>query len=874
MAGNIKGITIEINGDTTKLDKALRDVNKETRTVQRQLSEVERALKMDPGNADLIQQKQRLLGEEIDSTKSKLSMLKQADEKVAQDMANGTEGAAEKHNELQRQIAITEAKEKALQKELDKLSAVPSKTEKIAEGFENAGSKIKGVSDKVGKVGTGLSKGVTAPIAAVGAASAKAFTDVDEAMDTVVVKTGASGKALEGMQKNVENIATTIPTSFQAAGDAVGEVNTRFHLTGKQLESLSSEFVKFAEINGTDVTSSVRGAQMVMSAFGMKTKDAGSLLGVFTSVSQNTGVSVDDLMNSLVQNGATFRDMGLSAQSAATLLGNFEAAGIDSNTAMSSLKKAMAAFQSEGIDVNKGLSDLIKSLTDGKVTTEDYNKAVDIFGKRGADAFVDMAKSGRLSLDGLTTNLSDYGTTVDDTFEGTLDPIDQAKVALNNLKVTGAEIFTSVQSVIAPMLDTLNQKLQSFNAWWKTLSPETQEMIVKIAMIAALIGPLLVGIGKIGTAIGTISGGIGKMITLGGKLSKAFSDAGGMAGVMGKAIGFLTSPIGIAIAAITAAIVVGVLLYKNWDKIKAAAKIVFTAVQKIITSVMKTIQTVITTVWSGIQKFFMTVLSAIAAVFRIYFKIYLTIAKAAFLAIKTVITAVMNGIRVVIRTVWNAIKGIFTSVTSAIKSIVARAWNGIKSVTSSIFHGVLSVTKSIWSSLKSAISSTVNAVRGVVSRGWHAIRSVTSSVFNGVKNAMVHPIQTALSVIRGIVSRIKGLFHFSISIPHIPLPHFSISPSGWKMSDLLKGKIPKLGINWYASGGIFDSPQVIGVGDAKSPEAVTPIDKLKGYVKDAVQESGGTGYVVNNYITVNGAEDPDDWAMRFARTLKREMRMT
>ncbi len=114
-------------------------------------------------------------------------------------MANGTEGAAEKHNELQRQIAITEAKEKALQKELDKLATVPSKTEKIAQGLENAGSKIKSVSDKVGKVGTGLSKGVTAPIAAVGAASAKAFTDVDEAMDTVVVKTGASGKALEGM---------------------------------------------------------------------------------------------------------------------------------------------------------------------------------------------------------------------------------------------------------------------------------------------------------------------------------------------------------------------------------------------------------------------------------------------------------------------------------------------------------------------------------------------------------------------------------------------------------------------------------------------------------------------------------------------------
>ena len=121
MAGNIKGITIELNGDTTKLDKALRNVNRETQTVQKQLQEVEKALKMSPGNTDLLRQKERLLGEEIESTKKKLEMLRKADEQVTQDMENGVEGAAEKHNELQRQISTTEAKERMLQRELDKL---------------------------------------------------------------------------------------------------------------------------------------------------------------------------------------------------------------------------------------------------------------------------------------------------------------------------------------------------------------------------------------------------------------------------------------------------------------------------------------------------------------------------------------------------------------------------------------------------------------------------------------------------------------------------------------------------------------------------------------------------------------------------------
>ena len=868
MAGNIKGITIEINGDTTKLDKALRDVGKETRTVQRQLSEVERALKMDPGNTDLIKQKQRLLGEEVSSTKDKLNMLKQADEKVSQEMKNGTEGAAEKHNELQRQIAVTESKEKALQKELDKLASVPLKTEKIASGFESAGNKIKGVSTKIGSVGKGMTKGVTVPITAAGAASAKAWSEVDDAMDTVVTKTGASGKSLKDMQKSAQNIATSIPTSFQSAGDAVGEVNTRFHLTGKSLEGLSSKFVKFADINNTDVTQSVQGTQMVMSAFGLKAKDAGSLLGVFTSVSQKTGVSVDDLMNSLVQNGATFRDMGLSAQNAATLLGNFEAQGIDSNTAMSALKKGMATFQSKGIDVNKGLRDMIGSLTDGKVTTEDYNNAIDVFGKRGADAFVDMAKSGRLSLDGLDTKLSDYGSTVDKTFTDTLDPIDQAKVAFNNLKVTGAEIFSSLQSVLAPMLDTLNKKLQVFNKWWLTLSPGMQQAIVKVALIAAAIGPLLIGISKVGLAVGSIAGGIGKMITVGSSLVSGFSKLGGMAGIMGKAIGFLTSPLGIVIAAISAAVVVGVLLYKNWDKIKATAQRVFTAIKNVVVPVMNTIKNVITGVWNGILSFFKKILNGIKTVISIYFKAYFTV-------IKVVLTA----IRTFVRAVWNGIKNIIMTVVHAIKTVVTSAWNGIKNVTKTVFNGIKGVAKTVWNGIKTAVLTPVRAIKTAVTSIWNGIKSVTVSVWNGIKNAITRPIEAAKSVIKRIIDAIKGFFHFKISLPHIPLPHFGITPSGWKFKDLLKGKIPKLGIKWYAEGGILKRPTAFGTsgsdllaGGESGYEAVAPIDTLKGYVRDAVLDAG-TGQVFNISMTVNGAKDPETWAAEFARSLKRQMRM-
>lgn len=390
-------------------------------------------------------------------------------------------------------------------------------------------------------------------------------------MDTVVAKTGASGSELKSMQKSVENIASYVPTSFQAAGDAIGEVNTRFHLTGKSLESLSTEFIKFAEINGADVTNSVRGTQMVMSAFGLKTKDVGALLGVFTSVSQKTGVPVDALMTSLIQNGATFRDMGLSAQNAATLLGNFEAAGIDYNIVMGALKKAIASFQSKGIDVKKGLRDMIGSLSDGKVTTEDYNKAVEIFGKRGA------------------------------------------------------ELFTTVQGSIVPIIQGLSNHLKSLNEWWKNLSPGMQEFIVKALLVAAAVEPILVGISKVGLAIGNIAGGIGKMITIGSKLYSAFQNIGEMAGVMSKAIGFITSPVGIVIAAIAAAVAIGIILYKNWDKIKSTATGVFTAVK-----------TFVSAIWNGI---------------------------------KAVISKVARGIKSVVSSAWRGIKLVTSSVFGCIRSI-------------------------------------------------------------------------------------------------------------------------------------------------------------------------------------------------------------
>ena len=380
MASNrIKGLTVEIGGDTSGLSKALTGIDKDIGQTQAKLKDINKLLKLDPTNTELLKQKQETLATAIDETKEKLTQLNSAQDTLNASLKDGTI-TQDQYDAWQREIIATEEELKKLE------SAAKSCDSSISATLTATSKKLKTAGEKISDAGEGLTKGVTAPIVAVGAASVAAWSEVDEAMDTITTKTGATGDALKELQDTAQSIATTIPTDFNTAASAVGEVSTRFGVAGDELKSLSTQFVEFANINDTDVSTSIASTQQVLSAFGLDASDAGDMLGMLTSVSQRTGVSVDDLSASLQNNGAVFRDMGLSAADSATLLGNFEAAGIDDATALQGLKKAATAFQKSGVDVNTGIRDLITSLSDGEVSTEDYNAAVSLMGSRAADA--------------------------------------------------------------------------------------------------------------------------------------------------------------------------------------------------------------------------------------------------------------------------------------------------------------------------------------------------------------------------------------------------------------------------------------------------------------------------------------------------------
>lgn len=536
MADRIKGITIEIDGDTTGLSKALKSVNSDLRTAQNGLRDVDKLLKLDPGNVDLLRQKQGYFNDAISATEEKLKTEKEALEQMKN--ADGFDKNSEQAKALERQIIADEQALDSLKKQSKEFGSVASQQ------FKVVGDKVKEVGDKISGVGKGLSTHVTAPIVAVGAASIAAFKEVDAGMDIVVQKTGATGEALEGMQSVVENLATTIPTSFESAGTAVGEVNTRFGLTGQALEELSGQFIKFAELNGTDVSGSIDQTQKALSAFGLGAEDAGALLDRLNLVGQNTGVSMDTLLSGLVTNSAAFSEMGLNIDQAATFMGEMEVSGADASTVMGGLQKALKSATEDGVPLNDALAQLQDTILNGTGATDGLTAAYDLFGKSGAQVY-EAVKNGTIDFQNLGVAVQDAGGSVSATFEGTLDPIDSFTTSVNSAKVAGAELGSAIQTAAAPIIQQFAELMQTLTEKFKNLTPEQQQTIVKIGAVVAAVGPALVIIGK-------LVSGVGSVIS-----------------ILGTVVGVLGGPVTIAIGA---AIAAGVLLYKNWDTVKEKAQ--------------------------------------------------------------------------------------------------------------------------------------------------------------------------------------------------------------------------------------------------------------------------------------------------------------
>ncbi|EGC69768.1 phage tail tape measure protein, TP901 family [Enterococcus casseliflavus ATCC 12755] len=514
----IKGINREMNLAVTEFNNQMSAMDKNA-TATEKLTVTKKKLET---QLTLAEKRTELLREQYEKSVEETGKYSAESEKLYKKMLESETG----QNKLK--AALDETNE-ALKEQGDVSIDTAKKLQKIEEAGE-----------KVSNVGKKMSVGVTAPIMAVGAAGLAAFSEVDEAMDTIIQKTGATGNVADSLATSFENVGSNTHLELQTVGEAIGEVNTQFGFMDKKLEDSTDYLLKYADINNTDVSQAAIYARQSIEAYELSYDDLNDVLDVTTKTSQDTGQSVDDLMKKAIDGAPQIKQLGLSFDEGVTLIGKFEQAGVDSSTMLSKMSKASVVYAKDNLSLQDGLKGTIDSILNAKDETEALRIANEVFGK-GSDKMVDAIKRGTFTLDDLAKVAKESGGAVADTFAETEDPIDAANRAMNNAKFALADVGESVQISLLPFFEMAIDALKSFKGWWDSLDQGTKNWIITLAGIAAVIGPALVVIGTLMSSVTKITAGVKDLATVWSGLGKLFGLSGGWFAVAVIAIAALVA---------------------------------------------------------------------------------------------------------------------------------------------------------------------------------------------------------------------------------------------------------------------------------------------------------------------------------------------
>lgn len=708
----LKGIVLEIGGDTTKLDKALSGVNKESRNIQKELKEVDKALKLDPKNTELVAQKQKLLADNVKATSEKLDVLKKAEAQAQEQFAKG-EISEEQYRALQREIVKTEA-------ELEALS-------KAANESQSTMSKISDVTGKVGEKSTALGKKlmpVTVAIGAIGTVGVAAFNELDTGYDTIISKTGATGDALEDMQDIMDNLFTSLPIEAEAAGIAVGEVNTRFDVTGKELENLSAKFLKFAEINGSDVNQSIQLVSRAMGDAGIASDQAGNVMDWLTVTAQKSGISIEKLTENVTKYGAPMRQLGFETKESIAIFGAWEKAGVNTEIAFSGMKKAISNWAAEGKDAKVEFQKTLEEIKSAPDIASATTKAIEIFGAKAGPDLADAIQGGRFEFEDYVKAIEEGGGSVENTFEAMQDPPDKAKIALNNLKLVAADLGAAMMSVLAPVLEKVVEKVKNFTEWFGNLSQSQKETIVKIGALVAAIAPALLIFGKLSTGISTITGGLAK-------LSGGFK----LSGTAGKGLFAIlkANPIGLVLTAITGLVAGFVLMYNKCEWFRDLVQSAFSSIKESISAAIKKIKPTLESIGETLLK----IADKLQPVFEFIIALLVGVISGVAAALSPILDAVQSGIDFIYNLVSGIIalfKGDFSAAGDFFKSALGNILGVIKSLITAAFTFVAEFFKTFGVDIGKVFTNIWEGIKNVFTTIGQWFTDRFKEAYNGIVN--------------------------------------------------------------------------------------------------------------------------------------------
>ena len=592
MGNNIKGITVEIGGDTGPLNTALKGVNKTSGELQSELKEINRQLKFDPSNTELLTQKQTILAKEIESTKQKLSTLKEAQKEVEQQFQNGELGE-EKYRAFQREVEKTESQLKSLEKQAKETSSV------LGTQLENAGTKISAAGEKISGVGNKLLP-VSGAIVGVGVAAAKAGADFEESASKVSTIADTSSVSMEKLKEGVLNLSTETGESADDLNEALYQTISAGVKTSDAVEFLGTA-TKLAKGGFTDSTTAIDALTTTINAYGLKASDAKSISDQLIQT-QNLGKTTVAELGGAVGNVIPIAaSMNVSTQDLFASLAELTKNGVKTDEAVTGVKSALSSILSPSTEASKAAQQMGIDFSEAHLknvgwpaflqeiqekTGGSSEKLASLFGNvRALNAVTILSGKGSKDFSDILQQMGNAAGSTDTAFSKMEDnSASKWEKSMNTMKNAGINLGES----LSPVMDKISEMIKSISDRLAGLSKDQVDMIVKVALVTAAVAPVLIIIGKLTVAIGNISTGIGRLIIATAKLHGWLSEK------LPKAITFLaTHPIVLVIAAVIAAIALLVIGIKHlWDTNEGFRKTVINAVNGIKSA------------WSGLASFF------------------------------------------------------------------------------------------------------------------------------------------------------------------------------------------------------------------------------------------------------------------------------
>lgn len=720
--------TTKFKADISELKANIQEANRQIRLANSEFKAATSGMDKWSESADGISAKLKQLNDVLDGEKKKLKSLEDQYELVVKEQGENSRGAEELRIKINNQKATIGETEKQIRNYNDRLTEMENGTEEANEETEKSTEGFTVMKSVLADLVASGIKAVINGLKELAKNAKEAYAEFDSGYDNLVKATGATGDTAKELEKSYANVAKSVKGDMSAIGSAVGEVNTRFGYTGEQLEKTSEKFMKFSDITGQDTTQAVQLVSRAMENAGIDSKELDTVLDQLAVAGQASGTSVAKLTENLTKYGTPMREMGLSTEESIAMLAQFEKAGVNTDTMLGGMKKAMQNWAREGKNSTDEFKNVIKEIQNAPDKTKAAQTAMEVFGNKAGSEFADAVRSGRFEYEDFLDIIKSSGGAVEDTYSQTQDGFDKIQLAAQSLKVGVGEAVKGLLDEYSPEIDDFITRAKQFLDDTVIYLTETLIPVVKGFFDWALEHLPEIEAAAAGIAAAFLAWQIASVVTavttaLAG-MSAAEVVAAAKTWLLNTAL--LANPIGILIALLAGLVTAFIVLWKRcdwfregwisfWKIIQNTAKKAANAIKKFFSDAL----TGIKKVWNGAKSFFSGVWDGIKAVFSTVVTWWSDLFTKAFMAVRDA----WNGAVDFFSGIWEGVKKVFEPIADWFKEKFTKAFDLIKTA----WNGVTAFFEELWEAIKKVFEPVSEFFKSTFELAWTAVKFIWDS---------------------------------------------------------------------------------------------------------------------------------------------------